>query len=317
MKKNIAVVGCGHWGKNLVRNFAELGVLYCVCDPEDTLSEHFAVKYQTKAMSFDQILSDPQVEGVILAVPAKLHAEMAIRAMRSKKNVFVEKPIAMNQSEAALMIEASIEENVHLMVGHLLQYHPIFLQLKSLIKMGHLGELTYLYSNRLSFGQVRAEEDVIWSFAPHDISMILSLAEQEPDTVEARTSNVLQENIADIGTIHMTFSSGLKAHISVSWIHPVKEQKLVVIGGDAMAVFDDTQPWDKKLAIYRHGIDRFTNPPKLRKADAEYVVIDSCEPLKQECSYFLELIADRAPPVTDGQEGLRVLNVLTRASLRT
>ena len=317
MKRNIAVVGCGHWGKNLVRNFSELGALYCVSDPEDTLSEYFSVKYQVKDMSFDEILADPQVEGVILAVPARLHAQMAIRAMRSKKNVFVEKPIAMNQSEATLMIETSIDENVHLMVGHLLQYHPIFLQLKSLIKMGHLGELTYLYSNRLSFGQVRAEEDVIWSFSPHDISMILSLAEQEPGTVEARTSNILQENIADIGTIFLTFNSGLKAHISVSWIHPVKEQKLVAIGRDAMAVFDDTQPWDKKLAIYRHGMDRFTNPPTLRKADAEYIVIDSFEPLKQECRYFLELIANRVPPVTDGQEGLRVLDVLTRASLST
>ena len=314
MKQNIAVIGCGHWGKNLVRNFYELGALYAVCDPDEAIATYFSKQYKTKNLSYDEVLTDPKIKGVILAVPAKLHAQMAISAMKSGKNVFVEKPISMNIKDAELMIDVSTKEKMHLMVGHLLQYHPVFIKLKNIIKAGDLGKLSYIYSNRHSFGKVRAEEDVIWSFAPHDLSMILSLSKEEPTIVEAMRSSILQKNIADMATIHMTFNSGLKAHVSVSWVHPCKEQKLVVIGSDAMAIFDDTQSWDKKLAIYRHDIDSSFSPPKLIKADAEFISTDNFEPLREECIHFIKLINNKASPITDGYEGLRVLNVLNKAS---
>lgn len=315
MKKNIAVVGCGHWGKNLVRNFSELEVLAAVCDPNAELAQKYATDYKVKSLSFAEIVGDVSIEGVVLAVPAPFHASLAVEAMKAGKHVYVEKPLAMNQIEAREMIDTSKEKNVQLMVGHLLQYHPVFVAVLDLVKTGKLGNLNYIYSNRLSFGKVRSEEDVIWSFAPHDISMILSLTGQEPRSVRTESSNILQSSVADTATVHLEFQFGLKAHISVSWINPCKEQKLVVIGESAMIVFDDTQPWDQKLALYAHGIDLSGDLPHLDKSEVQYVDVAQSEPLKNECQHFLDVVNGHLTPLTDGGEGLRVLNVLSAATL--
>ena len=315
MKKNIAVAGCGHWGKNLVRNFAELGALTAVCDPNAELAKHYADQYDVNNLSFAEILKDTGIEGVVFAVPAPLHASLAIEAMNAGKHVYVEKPLAMKQIEARQIIDTSKDQGVQLMVGHLLQYHPVFMAVRGLVASGELGGLSYIYSNRLSFGKVRSEEDVIWSFAPHDISMILSLTGQQPESVRTESASILQSNIADTATVHMAFTSGLKAHISVSWLHPYKEQKLVVIGESAMAVFDDTQPWEKKLALYRHNIDLTGEAPNLGKSDVQYIDVAQSEPLKNECQHFIDVVNGRLMPLTDGDEGLRVLNVLSAATL--
>jgi len=315
MNKNIAVIGCGHWGKNLVRNFAEIGALAAVCDPDNKVAEKYAMQFLVNNLSFLEVLNDSSILGVVLAVPAPLHAKLAIEAMQAGKHVYVEKPLAMNEIEAKDIIATSKKHNVKLMVGHLLQYHPIFKAVRELVLSRKLGNLNYIYSNRLSFGKVRSEEDVIWSFAPHDISMILSLAGEEPESIKTESSNILQSEIADIATIHMSFKSKLKAHIHVSWIHPYKEQKLVVIGNKAMAVFDDTQPWDKKLALYPHNIDFVEKIPVLEKADVEYINVQESEPLRNECQHFVDVVLGRLEPLTDGSEGLRVLNVLSATSL--
>ena len=315
MKKNIAVVGCGHWGKNLVRNFAELGALSAVCDPNDQLAQSYAEQYSVGNLSFNAILVDPAIHGVVLAVPAPLHASMAIEAMNAGKHVYVEKPLAMNKVEAEAMIESAKENGIQLMVGHLLQYHPVFMAVRGLVESGELGALSYIYSNRLSFGKVRSEEDVIWSFAPHDISMILSLAGQEPEMVRAESSCILQPDIADTATVHMEFKSALKAHVSVSWLHPFKEQKLVVVGQGGMAVFDDTKPWNEKLALYRHIVQTTGGLPSLEKAEVEYLVVPQSEPLKNECQHFINVVSENVVPLTDGDEGLSVLKVLSAASL--
>jgi UDP-2-acetamido-3-amino-2,3-dideoxy-glucuronate N-acetyltransferase len=315
MKKNIAVVGCGHWGKNLVRNFAELGALVAVCDPNDDLAKSYAKKYKVDNLSFTAIINDATIEGVVLAVPAPLHASMAIEVMNAGKHVYVEKPLAMNRIEAEVMIASATENHVQLMVGHLLQYHPVFMTVRGLVESGELGSLRYVYSNRLSFGKVRSEEDVIWSFAPHDISMILSLTGQEPDVVRTESSRILQPDIADTATVHMEFKSALKAHVSVSWLHPYKEQKLVVVGEDAMAVFDDTKPWNEKLALYRHSVKSSGSLPSLEKAEVEYLEVPQSEPLRNECQHFLDVVSGNIVPLTDGDEGLSVLKVLSAASL--
>lgn len=315
MEKNIAVVGCGHWGKNLVRNFAELGSLAAVCDPNDQLAQSYAEEYSVGNLSFAAILNSLAIEGVVLAVPAPLHASMAIEVMSAGKHVYVEKPLAMNRIEAEAMIASAKENAVQLMVGHLLQYHPVFMVVRGLVESGELGSLSYVYSNRLSFGKVRSEEDVIWSFAPHDISMILSLTGQEPESVRTESASILQSNIADTATVHMAFTSGLKAHVSVSWLHPYKEQKLVVVGKNAMAVFDDTKPWGEKLALYRHVVRSSGSLPSLEKAEVEYVEVSQSEPLKNECQHFNDVVNGRLIPSTDGDEGLRVLNVLSAATL--
>jgi UDP-2-acetamido-3-amino-2,3-dideoxy-glucuronate N-acetyltransferase len=315
MKKNIAVIGCGHWGKNLVRNFAELGALAAVCDPNDQLAQSYADKYNIANLSFAAILANASVEGVVLAVPAPLHASMAIEAMNAGKHVYVEKPLAMNRVEAEAMIESAKENGIQLMVGHLLQYHPVFMAVRGLVESGGLGALSYIYSNRLSFGKVRSEEDVIWSFAPHDISMILSLTGQEPEVVRTESSCMLQPDIADTATVHMEFKSAVKAHVSVSWLHPFKEQKLVVVGQGGMAVFDDTKPWAEKLALYRHVVQTTGGLPSLEKAEVEYLEIPQSEPLRNECQHFLNVVSENVAPLTDGDEGLGVLKVLSAASL--
>ena len=315
MKKNIAVVGCGHWGKNLVRNFAELGALVAVCDPNEELAKTYAKEYSVNNLSFAAIISDASIEGVVLAVPAPLHAAMAIEVMNAGKHVYVEKPLAMNRIEAEAMIEAATENDVQLMVGHLLQYHPVFMAVRGLVESGELGSLNYIYSNRLSFGKVRSEEDVIWSFAPHDISMILSLTGQEPEVVRTESSCILQPDIADTATVHMAFKSALKAHVSVSWLHPYKEQKLVVVGEHAMVVFDDTRPWSEKLALYRHSAKSSGGLPSLERAEVEYIEVSQSEPLRNECQHFLDVVSGNIVPLTDGDEGLSVLKVLSAASL--
>ena len=315
MKKNTAVVGCGHWGKNLVRNFSDLGSLAAVCDPNAEVAQQYADQYLVENYSFSEVLHDVSIEGVVLAVPAPLHASMAIEVMNAGKHVYVEKPLAMNRIEAEGMIASSKENGVQLMVGHLLQYHPIFMAVRELVESGELGSLSYVYSNRLSFGKVRSEEDVIWSFAPHDISMILSLFGQEPEVVRTESSCILQPDIADTATVHMEFKSAIKAHVSVSWLHPFKEQKLVVVGQRGMAVFDDTKPWNEKLALYRHIVQTTGGLPSLEKAEVEYLEIPQSEPLKNECQHFINVISENAVPLTDGDEGLSVLKVLSAASL--
>ena len=315
MKKNIAVVGCGHWGKNLVRNFSDLGSLAAVCDPNAEVAQQYADQYLVKNYSFSEVLNDPSIEGVVLAVPAPLHASMAIEVMNAGKHAYVEKPLSMNNLEAERMIASAEKNGVQLMVGHLLQYHPIFISLRTLVESGEMGALQYIYSNRLSFGKVRSEEDVIWSFAPHDISMILSLAGQEPDTVRTESTSILQPDIADAAIVHMEFNSGLKAHISVSWLHPYKEQKLVVVAKKAMAVFDDTKPWGEKLTLYRHVVRSSGSLPSLEKAEAEYVEVSQSEPLRNECQHFVDIVSGDITPLTNGKEGLGVLNVLSAASL--
>ena len=311
MKKNIAVVGCGHWGKNLIRNFYELGVLASISDLNREIAKQYSKQHSVQNHLFSEIINNPNIEGVVLAVPAKHHAAMAIDAMKQGKHVFVEKPLAMNEDEATLMIETAKENKVQLMVGHLLQYHPVFQKVKEMVLGGEIGEINYIYSNRLSFGKVRTEEDVIWSFAPHDISMILSLANQEPEFVTAHSTAILQDNIADTATIHMTFKSGLKSHISVSWLYPYKEQKLVVIGKKAMLVFDDTKSWNEKLCIQRYKAEINQGSPNLKKDDLEFIKVIEEEPLKNECQHFIDVIENNIKPLTNKYEVLQVLKVLT------
>ena len=314
MKKHIAVVGCGHWGKHLVRNFSELGALCSISDPNSQIADQNASQYNVKKYSFTEIINDPTIKGVVLAVPAHLHASMAIEVIKKNKHVFVEKPLAMNEVEAEAMITTAKKNKVQLMVGHLLQYHPIFKTIREYVEEGKIGEINYIYSNRLSFGKVRTEEDVIWSFAPHDISMILSLTGQEPEYVSTNATSVLQKNIADTATIHLQFKSGLKSHISVSWLHPYKEHKLVIVGRSAILVFDDTKPWHEKLALYPYEVISSKNLINLQNSNVQYIKIIEEEPLKKECQHFLDVVEKNIQPLTDGSEGLRVFKVLSAAS---
>lgn len=311
---HIAVIGCGYWGKNLVRNMHEIGVLTAICDHNHDAAQAMAAQYGVVAMKWDEVLDAADIKGVAIAAPAAFHYELAKAALNAGKDVFVEKPISLRVAEAEDLCRIAAEKQAVLMVGHLLHYHPAYLKLQEMVRQGELGPLRYIYSNRLNLGKFRQEEDVLWSFAPHDISMILGLAGEAPQKVSATGSYHLNESIADITTTHMSFSKGINAHVFVSWLNPFKEQKLVVVGEKAMAVFDDGQLWENKLVLYRHGVTWEQGVPAPVKADGEAISLPLSEPLKNECQHFADCIATRKTPRTNGEEGLRVLSVLERAS---
>ena len=308
-----AVIGCGYWGKNLVRNFHALGVLRAVSDLEPATAGHLSDQFEVEARDVDAVLSATDIDAVAIAAPAAEHYDLARRALEAGKHVFVEKPMALDVADAEHLCKLAEQQRRTLMVGHLLQYHPAFLKLKDLASDGVLGRVQYLYSNRLNLGRIRREEDILWSFAPHDISMILSLVRAEPDLVWAVGGQYLHKSIADVTTTHLSFPGGERAHVFVSWLHPFKEQKLIVVGDRGMAVFDDGQPWEAKVQLYRHRIDWREGLPQPVKAEAELVPVEPDEPLGLECTHFLDCVETGAIPRTDGAEGLRVLRVLQAA----
>lgn len=315
LNSGVAVIGSGYWGRNLVRNFHALGALRLICDTNETLLEKFREQYPGvgTCLALSEALRSEDVAGVVVATPAETHAAVAREALAAGKHVFVEKPLALDEAEAAALARQAADAGLTLMVGHLLQYHPVFIRLKELVAAGELGRIDYIYSNRLNLGKIRREENILWSFAPHDISMILSLAGEAPARVLATGGAYLHREIADVTTTHLDFPSGLKAHVFVSWLHPFKEQKLVVVGEKKMAVFDDTLAWEDKLLLYAHAINWKDHMPAPVKAEAERSVAPQAEPLRMECAHFLECMATGKRPKTDGAEGLAVLRVLNAA----
>ncbi len=306
----VAVVGMGYWGKNLVRNFYELGALHSICDSDPSVVETCRSKYGGVAYCGDyaKVLADESVKAVALATPAVTHYQMAKQALLAGKDVFVEKPMAVKVPEAEELVSLADSRKKILMVGHILRYHPAILELQKLIKNGSLGQVHYVYSNRLNIGKIRTEENILWSFAPHDISAILSVLDEMPRQVSCQGAAYLSKNVTDVTVSQFVFQSGTRAHIFVSWLHPIKEQRLVVVGSEKMAVFDDTA--DKKLVLYPHKVEWKNRVPTAVKAEGEAVQLPAMEPLKSECRSFLESLSSRVPPVTDGHEGLRVLRVL-------
>jgi len=314
-KATVAVIGSGYWGKNLVRVLAGLGALHLICDTNQAVLERFRTEYPGVATctSFAEVLASG-VQAVVIATPAETHFSLASEALLAGKHVLVEKPLALDAKEGRTLADLARERGLTLMVGHLLHYHPAFLALKKLVATGEMGRIDYIYSNRLNMGKIRREENILWSFAPHDISMILALAGEQPERVSAVGGNFLHRRIADVTTTHLDFPSGIKAHVFVSWLHPFKEQKLVVVGERKMAVFDDTLPWPEKLVLYSHRVEIDEHgAPVAAKAPSEPVKLTPHEPLLAECEHFLDCVAQKRPPRTDAQEGLRVLAVLDAA----
>lgn len=306
----VAVVGGGYWGKNLIRNFYELGTLYAICDNNNMLKEEYHEKYPNISFipQYDEVVNNDRIDAVVLATPAAAHYAMAKKALLAGKHVFVEKPISLQVQEGEELVSVAERTSRVLMVGHILQYHNAVLALKQIIATGELGKLQYIYSNRLNIGKIRTEENILWSFAPHDISVILMLLGEMPEWIFTSGGSYLQEKIADTTVTIMNFASGVKAHIFVSWLHPFKEQKLVVVGDKKMAVFDDTI--ENKLVLYPHKVEWRERIPIASKAEAEVVPVKMTEPLRAECEHFLMCIQNGVSPKTDGMEGLRVLRIL-------
>lgn len=313
MKRNVAVIGAGYWGKNLVRDFNELDALHTICDKNLEMGDKYKSQLQSVRFtdSFEHVLKDPAIEAVVIATPAIQHYNMAKEALLSNKHVFVEKPLALHIEQGEELVKLAKEQGLTLMVGHILCYHPAIVKLKKLIDSGELGKIQYVYSNRLNIGKIRSEENILWSFAPHDISVILFLLNENPETIYATGGSYLQKEIPDVTMTTMDFKNGVKAHIFVSWLHPFKEQKLVVVGDKKMAVFDDVSK--EKLCLYPHKIEWVDRIPVACKAESEVVPIGHEEPLKAECKHFLECFEKDIVPKTGGEEGIRVLKVLQRS----
>lgn len=309
--KSIAVVGCGYWGKNLVRNFNELGALKYVCDASSDNLNQIKSKFTGLELrdNLEEVLNDPDISGVSIATPAVTHKSIAIQCLEAGKDVMVEKPMALSVSEGNEMIKCAEKNNRVLMVGHLLEYHPAIKTLKHLISNGVLGKIQYIYSNRLNFGKIRREENALWSFAPHDVAVILRLIGHSPVNLTCKPSTYLNPEVADVTMTNLVFPNNVNGHIFVSWLNPFKEQKLVVIGDEKMAVFNDVAK-ERKLVLYDQHV-RVTELEDIPFKKAEIPVeIGQSEPLKDECKEFLDCIATRRNPLTDGYSGLEVLRVL-------
>jgi len=308
----VAVLGCGGWGKNIVRTMQRLGAVAAVVDSSESgrgLAKELAPQ-ATVYSDPEQVISDPAIDAVMIATPAETHFELARRAMEAGKDVFVEKPMTIDLVEARRLVALAGQTGRVLMVGHLLEYHPAICRLVDLVRSGELGKIHYIISNRLNLGKIRTEENALWSFAPHDIAVILRLTGAMPFEVVATGGSYVSPNIADVTVTQLLFDNGVRSHVFVSWLHPFKEQRLVVVGSKRMASFDDVA---KELVLYDQRVDWQQGQPIPQKGEGVSVEYPADEPLLLECSHFLECVRDRSEPLTNGASGLAVLEVLHAA----
>ncbi len=313
-KIEIGLIGLGYWGKNLLRNFHSLGVLRTACDTSPAIIAERKKEFPDVAFvtSSEEVFTSKEITAVAIATPASSHFDLVQKVLLAGKDVFVEKPLALNVAQGEALVSLAEKMKKIIMVGHVLRYHPAVRKLKSLVAEGKLGKIQYIYSNRLNIGKLRTEENILWSFAPHDISVILSLLEEEPIKVSAFGGAYLNEGVSDTTMTALEFKNGVKGHIFVSWLHPFKEQKLVVVGSHGMAVFDDMS--QEKLFLYPHKIEwKDGKTPVAQKADYIVVPTERGEPLKLELEHFIECVEKRKTPLTDAKEGLKVLRILESA----
>jgi predicted dehydrogenase len=318
----IGLIGCGAWGKNLLRNFSNLPgcVLLSCCDENPKQIEKLRPNYPKVKFTQDpkEIIENPNIDAVVISTPPASHFKLCKAAILTDKDVFVEKPLVLGVAQGEELVNLAEEKKKILMVGHIMEYHAVTLKLKEYIDKGELGKVYYVYSTRVNLGKVRDIENALWSFAPHDISMILFLLEKNPISVTATGECYLQKGIEDVAFMTMHFPDGVMAHIHVSWLDPHKDRKLTVVGNKKMAVFDDTQSAEK-IWIYDKGVETkhdystYGEYLSLRFGDILIPKIESTEPLKVECEHFIDCVQNRKTPRSDGEDGLRVLKVLDAA----
>ncbi|MEN8149472.1 MAG: Gfo/Idh/MocA family oxidoreductase [Planctomycetota bacterium] len=319
----VAVAGAGRWGRNLVRNFATLPdcELRWVVEPDAGRRERVEAQYPTVRTSdrLDPVLADPDVEAVVVSAPARDHHAIGTAALSAGKHVYVEKPLALTLEDARDLERCAAEAERILMTGHLLLYHPAVLYLKDLIDRGELGDVYYLYSQRVNLGMIRRDENALWSFAPHDLSVMLHLLGEEPVSVSARGAAYIQPGIEDVVFVNLRFADDRMGQVQLSWLDPHKIRKFTVVGSKKMAVFDDTAP-QEKIRVYDKGVDQpgdyatYGDSIGLRFGDVMIPRIDPSEPLRLECQEFIDCIRTGRAPRSDGASGVQVVRVLSAAS---
>ena len=318
----VAVIGVGGWGKNLARNYHEIPdcrlKYICDLDPEKLARSSQQLPGTNATSDFEAVLDDHEVQAVVIATPGPTHYALCKRALEHGKDVYVEKPFVLQVEHAEDLIEIARRQQRVLMVGHLLEYHPVINQLRELIQNNELGDIYYIYTQRLNLGTVRRDENALWNFAPHDISAILYLLNREPTDVCARGQSYLQRGVEDVVFMTLNFADKSMAHVHVSWLDPHKVRKLIIVGSRKMAVFDDVEGTEK-LRIYDKGAaqnadyNSFAEYVSLRFGDVLIPYVKVAEPLRLECQHFLECVRTRQQPRSDGHDGRRVTKVLDAA----
>jgi predicted dehydrogenase len=314
MKPRIAVLGCGYWGSNHIRTLKSLGALYAVSDANRARAEGFASEQECLTIDPDDIVSRTDVDAVVMALPPQFHADFAIRAVENGKDVLVEKPIALTVADAERAVRAAEDNKRIFMVGHVLRFHPAFEKLKELIDGGELGDVKYIHSHRLGLGKFHTENDALWDLAPHDLSMILAITGTAPDEIRGEGAALL-DHLSDFAHLHMRFPNGLRSHLFTSRLNPYRERRLTVVGTKAMAVFDDVEPWERKLAVYRHAVWQDSGQWAFTQNEPSYVPVEEGMPLTRELQHFLSCIETREAPRTGGEEAVRVLKILTAGTV--
>jgi predicted dehydrogenase len=319
---SVAVVGVGGWGQNLARTFSQLPEcrLKYICDRDVQRLERLRLQLPGTALTtqYDDVLEDPEVDAVVIGTPAPTHYAVCKAALLAGKDVFVEKPFVLRPEDAEELIHLAEQTGRILMVGHLLKYHPVMNRLKQMIDSGDLGEIYYIYTQRVNLGTVREDENAHWNFAPHDISAILYLLGQEPTDVTARGQSYLRPGVEDVVFMSLNFNGRQMAHVHVSWLDPHKIRKITIVGSKKMVVFDDVETTEK-LRIYNKSAEQngsygtFAEYITLRFGDITIPHLKMDEPLRLECRHFLECVRERKQPLSDGHDGLRVVKILTAA----
>jgi predicted dehydrogenase len=312
----VGVVGLGYWGPNLARNFDRLpdARLRWICDASEASRERWTAQFPGARATGDleELLVDPELDAVCIATHVPSHAELAQRVLEAGKHCFVEKPLAQSAAEAEAVVACAEESGRVLMVGHLLEYHPGLEKLKEIADSGELGDIHYLYSNRLNLGKLRADENALWSLGAHDVSVVLRLAGEEPSELSAHGECYMQQGVEDVVFCYLRFPSGLAAHLHLSWLDPHKERRFTVVGSKRMATFDDME-LERKVTVYDKGFDQdFSSYGEYiaRSGDIWSPRISNEEPLRIECRHFVERVRDGAEPRSGARSGLRVVRVL-------
>jgi predicted dehydrogenase len=312
----VGVVGLGYWGPNLARNFASLPdcELRWACDPSDEARRRMGASLPGVRLTaeLDDLLADPELDCVVLATPVPSHAQLAIRVLEAGKHCLVEKPLAQSVADAERVVAAAQRAERLLMVGHLLEYHPGVRKLADIAASGRLGDVHYIYSKRLNLGQLRADENALWSLGAHDVSVVLRLAGEDPDQMEARGECYMRDGVEDVVFCFLRFPSGLSAHLHLSWLDPHKERRFTVVGSEQMATFDDME-LERKVTVYDKGFDPSATGYGeyiTRSGDAWSPRLPSTEPLRLECEHFVQCVREDRAPDSDGHSGLRVVRVL-------
>ncbi|MCV0397339.1 MAG: Gfo/Idh/MocA family oxidoreductase [Rhizobiaceae bacterium] len=314
MTPRIAVLGCGYWGSNHIRTLKSLGALTAVSDENLARAEGFAIEQDCMAIPPAELMSHPDIDAIVLALPPQHHAEYAIRAIEAGKDVLVEKPIALTVEDAVRAVEVAKTAGRIFMVGHVLRFHPAFEQMKALIDAGELGDIRYIHSHRLGLGKFHTENDALWDLAPHDLSMILAITGVEPVEIRGEGAALL-DHLSDFAHLHMRFPGGLRSHLFASRLNPYRERKLTVVGTRAMAVFDDVESWERKLAVYRHAVWQDSGQWAFTTNEPSYVPVAEGMPLTRELQHFISCVETRAAPRTSGEEAVRVLRILTAGTV--